>query len=70
MLQVVAAASGVVGSPVRYEMGERRPGDLEASWADCARARDELGWQARRSLDEMLADHWNFARRHQVGFVS
>ena len=68
VLQVVAAASGVIGSPVRYEMAERRPGDLEASWADCTRARHELGWQARRSLDQMLADHWNFARRHPEGY--
>ena len=64
VLQVVAAASDVVGSPIPHEMAERRPGDLEASWADCTRARDELGWQARRSLAQMLADHWNFVRRH------
>ena len=30
-------------------------------------ARDELGWQARRGLDQMLADHWNFVRRHRGG---
>ena len=67
MLQVLAAASEAVGSPIPYEMGERRPGDTEASWADCTRARVELGWQARRGLAEMLADHWNFARRHPGG---
>ena len=67
VLQVVAAASEVVGSPIPYEMADRRPGDVEASWADCSRARDELGWQARRGLPQMLADHWNFARRHPEG---
>ncbi len=67
VLQVVAAASEVVGSPIPHEMAERRPGDLEASWADCTRARDELGWQARRSLAQMLADHWNFVRSHPDG---
>ena len=62
VLQVLAAASEVVGSPIPYKMAERRPGDIEASWADCTRARNELNWQARRSLAKMLADHWNFAR--------
>ena len=64
VLQVVAAASEAVGSPIPYEMAGRRPGDIEASWAGCSRARTELGWQARRSLPEMLSDHWNFVRRH------
>ena len=67
VLQVLAAASETVGAPIPYEVAGRRPGDVEASWADCTRARDELGWQARRSLPEMLADHWNFTRRHPAG---
>ena len=64
VLQVLAAAGEVLGSPVPYVMAERRPGDIGASWADCTRARDELGWQARRTLAQMLSDHWNFTRRH------
>ena len=64
VLQILGAASEVIGSSIPYEMAERRPGDIEASWADCTRARDELGWQARRTLAQMLTDHWNFVRRH------
>lgn len=64
VLQVLAAASEVIGSPIPHEIAGRRRGDIEASWADCTRARDELGWQARRDLAQMLADHWNFVRRH------
>ena len=67
VLQLLAAASEALGTPIGHELVERRPGDVEASWADCTRARDELGWQARRSLPQMLADHWNFARRHPDG---
>ena len=68
VLRVLAVASEAVGAPIPYEMAGRRPGDVEASWADCTRARDELGWQARRGLDQMLADHWNFVRRHPDGY--
>ena len=68
VLQLLAAAAETLGADIPYEVAGRRPGDVEASWADCTRARDELGWQARRGLDEMLADHWNFARLHPDGY--
>ena len=70
VLQVLAVAGEAVGRPIPYEMAGRRPGDVEASWADCTRARDELGWQARRSLPDMLADHWNFTHHHPAGYGS
>ena len=53
---------------ISYETAGRRPGDIEVSWADCIRALDELGWQARRSLHEMPADDRNFARHHPDGY--
>ena len=70
VLEVLAAAGEAVGRPIPYELAGRRPGDVEASWADCTRAREELGWQARRGLPEMLTDHWNFTRRHPAGYES
>ena len=68
VLQVLAAASEAVGSPVAHEIADRRPGDPEACWADCTRARQELGWRPHRNLRQMLADHWNFARHHPDGY--
>ena len=61
VLQVLDCAAAAVGSEIAHEIVDRRPGDVEACWADCTRARDELGWQARRSLAEMLEAHWRFA---------
>ena len=64
VLQVLAAAADATGSPIPHQITGRRPGDVEASWADCTRARQELGWQAHRSLAQMLTDHWNFTHHH------
>ena len=64
VLQVLAAVGETLGTRIPHEIAGRRPGDIEASWADCSRARDELGWQARRLLPEMIRDHWNFVRNH------
>ena len=70
VLQLLAAAGEVLGSSVSHEMTGRRPGDVEASWADCTRAHDELGWKATRGLHEMLTDHWNFTHHHPTGYTS
>ena len=67
VLEVLAAAAEAVGKAVPHEIAPRRPGDVEACWADCTRARQELAWQARRNLPQMLADHWNFTRHHPNG---
>ena len=68
VLDVVAAASRVIGQPVPHEVVGRRTGDIERIWADPALAIDLLGWRATRSLDEMLADHWRWQQRHPDGY--
>ncbi len=65
VLQAIAAAVAATGSEIPYEITERRPGDIEASWADCTRAQRELRWRAHRDLPQMMADHWNFVSNRQ-----
>ena len=57
---MIAAASQAVGRDLPYEVVERRPGDIAATWADPSLARELLGWEATRTLDEMAADHWRW----------
>ena len=68
VLQVIAAASSAVGRPIPHEMADRRPGDVASIWADCRRARHELGWTARYGLAAMLRDHWNWQKHHPDGY--
>jgi UDP-glucose 4-epimerase len=58
--EVVAAAEAVTGRPVLVERAARRPGDPPAVWADPARARNVLGWHARRDLIEIIASAWRW----------
>jgi UDP-glucose 4-epimerase len=46
------------GRPVPFEIVDRRPGDVAASWADVSKAADELGWSTTRDLAAMCADSW------------
>lgn len=68
VLDVLAAAEQATGWPVAREMKDRRPGDVASIWADCRRACRDLGWTARRDLDTMLRDHWNWQRLNPRGY--
>lgn len=63
VLQMVASFEAASGRPVPYRIAPRRPGDVASCYADPARARRELGWQAQRGIDEMCASGWEWQRR-------
>lgn len=53
---------------VPYQLVERRPGDIAECWADPTKARQELGWQATRTLQEMTEDTWCWQSRNPQGY--
>jgi UDP-glucose 4-epimerase len=68
VLEVIAAASRAVGRELPYKVLDRRPGDIAATWADPTLARELLGWQATRTLDDMAADHWRWQSANPDGY--
>jgi UDP-glucose 4-epimerase len=58
VLEVVKTYEEESGRPVPFEIVDRRPGDVAASWADVSKAADELGWSTTRDLAAMCADSW------------
>ncbi len=63
VLEVIDAAELVIGSPVPYEIVDRREGDIAMIWADPGLAEQVLGWRSTRTLNDMLRDHWNWQCR-------
>ena len=63
VLDVVKTYETVSGKPIPYEIVERRPGDVAASWADVSKAAEHLGWKANRDLAQMCADSWNWQQK-------
>lgn len=45
-----------------YKITNRRPGDIEKIWADTSLANNELGWKAKKSLEETLKSAWNWEK--------
>jgi len=68
VLEVVRAFEAASGRRVPYEIVPRRPGDVDACWADATLARERLGWQATRGLDTMCADAWRWQSRNPNGY--
>jgi UDP-glucose-4-epimerase GalE len=68
-LDILRAAEGVVGHAIRHEMGERRPGDPPALVASNGRARELLGWEPRRSLEDIIGSAWAWRQRHPNGYA-
>ncbi|MDR1996696.1 UDP-glucose 4-epimerase GalE [Azonexus sp.] len=68
VLEVVAAFEQASGRPVPYRVGDRRPGDIAACYADPRRARELLGWEAERDLAAMCVDSWRWQLMNPLGF--
>ena len=45
---------------IPYKIVPRRPGDIAICYADSAKAKNELGWQATRGIKEMCEDTWRW----------
>lgn len=63
VLQVIEAFEMASGVTIPYEVAPRRAGDIAEIFADPTKALKLFGWKARRTLDEMCADSWNFIRK-------
>jgi UDP-glucose 4-epimerase len=62
--EVIETVREVTGHEVPEKTGPRRDGDPAVLVASADRAREQLGWQPKRSgLDEIVADAWRFARQ-------
>ncbi len=60
VLEMVHAFETASGKKIPYEIVARRAGDVPACWADPTDAEEQLGWRARRDLQRMCADSWNW----------
>lgn len=68
VMEMVNSFTRVTGVDIAYRFGERRAGDLASFWADATKAKDELGWTAERTLDEMMADTWRWQSMNADGY--
>lgn len=60
VLEVIRAFEEATGVKLNYQIGERRPGDIEKVWGDVSKSTAQLGWMAERDIDEMMRSAWQW----------
>lgn len=63
VLELVNAFVKVNEVDVPYEIKERRPGDIDACYADPSYAKEKLNWKAEKNIDDMCRDAYNFVNK-------
>ena len=62
VLDIVNAFEKANNLKVKYQMADRRPGDIAECYADPTKAKEELNWTAEKNLEDMCKDAWNFIK--------
>ena len=68
VLDVVHAFEKACGKKIPYAVKPRRPGDIATCYADPAKAKAELGWEAENGIEEMCADSWRWQSMNPNGY--
>lgn len=63
VLEAISAFEKVSGVKLNYIIGPRRPGDVIAIYANNDLARNELSWELKYSLDDMMSSAWKWEQR-------
>lgn len=66
VLQLVNAMSEVVNSPIPHVFKTRREGDLPSAYADTRKSREELGFVAEKTIQDMCRDAYNFRQKIKI----
>jgi UDP-glucose 4-epimerase len=63
VMELVNAFQKVNGVEVKYQLVDRRAGDIVAVYADTTLANNELGWKAQSTVEETLKSAWEWEKR-------
>lgn len=62
VFEVVRTFERVNSVRIPYVIAPRRDGDIAECYADTSKAEKLLGWKAKKNLEDMCRDSWNFQR--------
>ena len=65
VLDLVNTFMRVNNIEVKYKIQARRPGDIDACYADPSYAFEKLHWKAEKGIEEMCEDAYNFVKKQK-----
>ena len=64
VLEIVKTFEKVNNIKLNYKITDRRPGDIDACYADCSYALKKLNFKATKTIEEMVKDSYEYAKRN------
>jgi len=69
VLEMVRAFEEASGRSISHRIAPRRAGDVAVCYADPGCARDQLGWEARLGIEDMVRDTWRWQQQNPDGYA-
>ena len=68
VLEIVRAFEKACSKEIPFQIAGRRDGDIAVCYADPSKANKELGWAAKRGIEEMCIDTWRWQSNNPHGY--
>lgn len=68
VLDIIHAFEQENGIHIPYQIEARRPGDIAECYADAAKAKELLGWEAEKEIADMCRDGWRWQKNNPNGY--
>jgi UDP-glucose-4-epimerase len=63
VLEIIQAYEKACGKTIPYKVEARRQGDVAVCYADTKKAKELLGWETKRGIEQMCRDSWRFTQK-------
>ena len=67
VLEMIHAYEKACGHALKYQITDRRAGDIASSYANAELAKQLLNWEAHETLETMCEDSWRFMQQNPNG---
>ncbi|WP_078545793.1 UDP-glucose 4-epimerase GalE [Litchfieldia alkalitelluris] len=68
VLDLINAFEQATNIKIPYHITDRRPGDIATCYASPMKAKKELGWEAKKDINDMCRDAWNWQSNNPNGY--
>lgn len=68
VLELIEAFKKASGREIPYQIGPRRNGDIASCYASADKAKNELGWQAEKTVQDGCVDSWRWQSMNPNGY--
>jgi UDP-glucose 4-epimerase len=60
VMELINTYEKASGQPIAYKIAPRREGDIAKSYADVSKIKSDLGWSAKRNINDACIDSWRW----------